>query len=491
MRPFAGDALRALIFANILGAAGCVLLAHLLALQAFRSRRAAAAAAFLTASSPLLWFYGSIGQAYVWEAFNALVFANLAWRAARRARAPRYRAAEHRRGRVGGTLVWAAAFSGALGFFGGLRPFDVAFFLPLWILVVLRARRRLAVAAVGVPLLGLGILTWLVPTALASGGWKAYVASCLKHGSRVGEVVWKTPVMVVANLSNMVLWSAAGLGAATLAALWVVGLRRRAIREAVGPWSGAGARWAAAIVPASAFYILGHLGQPGYVLTVVPLLIVILAGALDIALRPPPSAPSFALVVCGMAVANCAFFLAAAPLPVPMAGTRSLPSWLAPAARLANGSALNFTWGEIRDNDAFCRSWQSYVRAHFNPEDTVLVAETTPSRRIYDRLITYHLREYALLALNHSWHRHTWYRPGLVPRSGGPTVLVPQSARHLVWLVSDLPLWADAGARGIFTELAVFRARTRQMRVLELPAGSLPVSYLGFRLVQAEAVQKR
>jgi len=121
----------------------------------------------------------------------------------------------------------------------------------------------------------------------------------------------------------------------------------------------------------------------------------------------------------------------------------------------------------------------------------VLVVEVAAKRKIYDRQIAYHLGEYAILSLNQSWHRHTWYRTGIVPGSAGPTVLVPRSVRHLVWLVSDLPPWADAATRGLFTERAVFRTRTRQMRVLELPAASLPISYLGFRLAQGEDEKKR
>jgi len=468
--PLAREAHRALIYANLLGSFACVVLAYLLAARVFGNRRAAVAASVLAATSPLLWFYGSVGERYVWEAVSVLTIAYLAWRAAH-----------------SGGLGWLAVLSGALGLVGGLGPFHVVFLLPLWAWVVLRnPPRPLAAAAVGLPLVAAGIVAWLLPTVLMSGGWGAYRTACLRFGSGVTWAGWRTPAAVIGNLKNFVAWVGAGFGAAIFPALWLVLSRRAAVGRAVGPWSGAGAFWIAAIAPASAFYILGHLSKPGYMLAVVPLLIVILAGALDIALGTQRGMPWRAFVLSASAAANCAFFLCAAPLPVRSPDTWSLPSWRLRLARQVNRSVLDLTWGEIRDHDSFCRRWQCYARAHFRREDTVLVGEEARGRRGYPRQMAYYLREYLILGLDHQRHRHAWYRCGARQCVGGRVVAVPPGARHLVWLVEDLPAGADTATRSRFAHRATLLGRARELQVLELPTNTLPISYLGFRVVRAE-----
>jgi hypothetical protein len=223
---------------------------------------------------------------------------------------------------------------------------------------------------------------------------------------------------------------------------------------------------------------------------VVPLLIVLVAGALDIAARSG-GARSFAFAVGTCAAANCAFFLLAMPLPVRMADTWSLPSWRLRLERQANRSMLDFTWAEIRDHDALCRKWQSYARGHFAREDTAFVGEYAPGRRVYSREMVYYLGQYAILGLAHDSMRHTWYFPNMPPRAGGRRVLVPSGIKRLVWLVEDLPPRADAATRALFIHRATLLGRARQMVVLELPASRLPVSYLGFRLTRARPEGRR
>jgi hypothetical protein len=100
--------------------------------------------------------------------------------------------------------------------------------------------------------------------------------------------------------------------------------------------------------------------------------------------------------------------------------------------------------------------------------------------------MAYYLREYLVLGLDHQRHRHTWYRWGVRPRMGGRVAVVPSGARHLVWLVEDLPAGADTATRSRFAHRATLLGRARELRVLELPTNTLPISYLGFRVVRAE-----
>src|SRR5690606_32445133 len=110
-------------------------------------------------------------------------------------------------------------------------------------------------------------LAWLIPLLWLSGGPAAYIEQSRALGELAGgptSVLSGTPGGVAQNLLLVVLGFVAGLGAALVLLLAPTPVRRT--------WPHSAARqllllWAA---PALAVYLLGHTGQVGYVLFLLP-----------------------------------------------------------------------------------------------------------------------------------------------------------------------------------------------------------------------------
>ena len=225
-------------------------------------------AALLFGTSPLLWYYSEVALTYAAEA--ALVVP-LVW-ACHHARSER--SVRH--------LLVASVLLAVLG---SLRQSALALLLPLWLYTAARFGWSHRLWAAG--LLGLTTLLWAVPLLWLAGGPATY----LREGLALTRVVGGHTSVLAGNLP--------GLGhnaflvlAGTLAGVHLgLGVILLAHLKGAGALSGLGAGnriffllWA---LPALLTYLLGHTGQAGYTLLLLPIWFLWLAGALAGLVRAP------------------------------------------------------------------------------------------------------------------------------------------------------------------------------------------------------------
>ncbi len=218
-------------------------------------------AALLFGTSPLLWYYSEVALTYAAEV--ALVIP-LVWACHR---AWSERSARH--------LLLASVL---LALLGGLRQSALALLLPLWLYTSARFgwSRRLWAAG----LLGATTLLWLAPLLWLAGGPAAY----LREGFALAQLVGGQTSVLAGNFAglghNATLVLAGTLGGVHLGLGVIVVAHLRGTRVLSN--LGAGERtffllWA---LPALLTYLLGHTGQAGYVLLLLPIWFLWLAGAL-------------------------------------------------------------------------------------------------------------------------------------------------------------------------------------------------------------------
>lgn len=270
-----GDPNAALVAVSAL----CGGLAGLVALVVGRALFGTAAgvtAAAVLATSPLAWQYGAV--AYPYTLLAALV------------------------GALGPLLWWSrghgtrdvALVSAVFGLAAGFRQ-DVLLVLgPLWVFTAWRGPRAAAVSALAV---AAGALTWIVPSAAASGGIARYADMVVRQwtgaaGSAVETNVAITGVGLAALL--FAAWPFALIGA------WQVA-RDPCLRPLFLLWT----------LPALALYLFVHVGVGGYVLSLaVPLAVLAGVGAAHLA-RAARWAPIVAAAVALACLANASWFLTA------------------------------------------------------------------------------------------------------------------------------------------------------------------------------------
>jgi hypothetical protein len=337
-RLLTGDSNAALVVISVL-ASGLTAAAVYLLCRRHAGRAFALVIALGAATAPLAWTYGEVAMPYALLGLLSIVFA-VVLRDAR-------------------SRPWPAALvaSAGLGLAAGFRQ-DVLLLLgPLW-LWVLAARpwreRALCIAAVGI-----AGLAWFLPSALLSGGLTAYLASLGGQASRVNEL---SPAgggdALVRNtlLTVYALW----WGLLGFALLLVAGIvARLRTRRHLSDDAAFFALW---LVPAALVYVTIHIGDPGYLMSVLPGLYVACAALLaPIAARAPRAivGVSALLVVLNVLV----FALSDAP----------------------------FSRRAIARHDALVTFRATFVRLAFAPGSTVILAQS-------EYLTTrYYLPEYRVL----------------------------------------------------------------------------------------------
>lgn len=229
--------------------------------------RAGVAAGLLLVTSVTFWTYGEVALAYPALAAFSVLTALFAYETVFLGR---------------DRLVWCAA-AYALG--TGFRPDLTLFLAPLVLLAALRQPRRRVVAAVAVA--GGGVLAWLVPVALVSGGADQYLAVFSAYAA-VDVVERYSPTSrgvlgLAVNVRDTAQYLFFALYGSVLvvvagALLW---LRPRPERP---EWRLLGflVLWA---LPMSAFYLLLHVGDPGYVFSLLPPVLLVGVGGLARALQ--------------------------------------------------------------------------------------------------------------------------------------------------------------------------------------------------------------
>lgn len=477
------DALGALTLLAALASALTVGLVYRLAWRLY-DRPTAILSALVLATSPLFWVHGAVPLSYAAEAALAAAVASLAW--------------ELREGRR--STLWASAL--VLGLAGGVRQSILIVLLPLWLQAAWAGFRRWRPFLGALALLAGTVLAWLVPMVWLTGGVQRYVEAGVElYGSTVRATTvldpsgrWQDNVVGVGE--GLI----AGLGLFLPLVLWIAGRPLFRGWGRLGPRASLFALW---VVPPLLVYALVHLGQPGYLLTVLPALAILAARGVVLAARgaPAPSRPlgigessgsgatrrslrlaGVGAVAAGVLAAHAAFFVVAGPVDVRFPATDApWPTRLDARLRaLYRFSLWANTAGGLREREDVIATYVSAVKTGFDPSDTILVTEQG-NRRSY------------------AWFRHvTYYLPGFrvyhlrledpVPRylvtpEPGPgvtpdprTLVLPASARRLVWVVD---YWNPAAARppGL-----VARPLAHGRWLFVLPVGRRPLEYAGFEI---------
>ena len=326
------DSDHALVLVSI-AASGVAAAALYLLCRRFSGRALSLLLTAAFATDPLLWLHGEVAMPYVLLAPAGTIIA-LAFLEAR-----------------GGTALRLAAASLLFGTLAGFRQDLLLFLLPLWLWMLwpapLRARLLAAIA------LGVACLLWFIPSAALSDGPARYIASTLHQFTGLPGVSANEGRSVDVNLV-LVGWSL-WWGLLLLApALAVLGLARAAAsfrRTAlVDARDGAAVFFALWLLPALLFYVFIHIGEWGFVLSLVPGCYT----ALGWLLRPivprlsRPVRLGGGLIVAASAVLGAALFLA--------------------------GSDPVFSAESLRAHDRATDAKTAYIRAHFPADATVVLA---------------------------------------------------------------------------------------------------------------------
>jgi hypothetical protein len=357
-----------------------VLLLYRLGWQLY-GRGTALLAALGLAASPLFWAYGVVGLSYAVEAALATGIALGAW--------------GMRQGNVR-SLVGSALL---LGLGGGVRQSMLLILGPLWLAMAWHGFRRPGPVLAGLGLVALTTATWLAPM-LWLTGLHRYLAATIE--------LYESTVHATTLLGGGWTRNVVGLGEALLVGVGVFlpvlvwGLRPAPARRLYsGGRTAFLALWA---LPALAIYVLVHLGQHGYLLTVLPACYLLVGRSLlevwsrGLGRRAPAVrrlAMAGALAV--LLGAHVAFFTAAGPVDVPILASDA--PWRARA--LSELRALyrfrlwSHTAGGLREQEAVIAAYVAAIRSRFDPRDTVLVTELgNPRSYPWFRHVLYYLPEY-------------------------------------------------------------------------------------------------
>lgn len=264
-RLFTGDSNTAIVVISVL-ASGLSAAAVYLLCRRYADRALALVIALGAATAPLAWTYGEVAMPYALLGLLSIVLAVLL----RDARA----------------RPWPAALiaSAALGLAAGFRQ-DVLLLLgPLWLwMLAARSWRERVLCIVAVGIAG---LAWFLPSMSLSGGLTAYLASLGGQASRVSEL---SPAAGSDALVRNTLLTVYALfwGLLGFALLLVAGLvARLRARNRLTEDAAFFALW---LVPAALIYLTIHIGDPGYLMSMLPGLYVACAALLaPIARRAAP-----------------------------------------------------------------------------------------------------------------------------------------------------------------------------------------------------------
>ena len=250
------DANAAYVWLSVLASVGAVWCTVLVGGRLFGTATGVLGGLILTTSS-LFWGQGVVAYPYAFLALFSSLIVLLALR--------------NRSGGHDTTLVSAAL----LAIVGGFRPELVPFLLPLWLWGAWRRPRWRWLAGLG--LLVVLIAAWYVPMIWLSGGWQTYQSASsgyflffLRATSGFGKLL----LAVLENTRTLVGYAYNGMGLALLPLLYIAGRFFAPPRLVSDTRAQVLALW---LAPPLAFYLLIHIGNPGYLLSFLPALCLLTA----------------------------------------------------------------------------------------------------------------------------------------------------------------------------------------------------------------------
>lgn len=386
-----GDSNAALVAVSVVASALAAAAVYLLA-RRFAPRAVAAVAALGFAAGPLVWHESEIGLPYALLALLSTTLAAL------------FHRATSSRERILASLAFGVA--------AGFRQ-DLPLLLgPLWVWMMwssawsVRAR-GLAVAAVA-------CLTWFVPTAALSGGLGAYASSVVTQATQVGTTFSSVARGTTGLVENLLLTLySLGWGLFAFVFPLIAFPLARMLARRRTDLRGEGTFFALWIAPPFAVYVILHIGDPGYVLSIIPGLYVATA-ALLAQLAGGAAGRSGAVSGASLVALNVLAFVVVADGP--------------------------FSADAIARHDRSLEARVAYVREHYPVSGTVVLAQFEYV------FVRHYLREYRALFYGES--------PENLSRTPIPVTVAPQRTRVILFgptatlppdLRRDLPL-ANEGA---------------------------------------------
>lgn len=350
MNQVTGDPNTSLTILSIIGGSLAPALLYIFA-RRFMSNGFAVLTAVLFGISPLIWYYSEVALTYAAEAAVGMAFLAMAHRGMK---------SVSTRDLLAATVL--------LSLVGALRQSAMLFLIPVWLYVVWQYPWRERIRSVGV--MGVASLLWVGPLLWFSGGPATYIRESRALADLIGG---QTSIlsMNLAGLGMNVNYVVAGVllgvnvGLLVIAVALVAGIRPlqrldRKDRIFFGLW----------VVPALLTFILGHTGQLGYILLVLPSLFIIAGISIEelsrIAVRNR-STLQRSLVVTGVAMFALISTYSFAGLP------SAAYSWARPnAGEQESSTARHLLQYDIESNDGHWRSFAELVRA-YDPERTVVL----------------------------------------------------------------------------------------------------------------------
>ncbi|GIW07894.1 MAG: hypothetical protein KatS3mg060_2699 [Dehalococcoidia bacterium] len=373
---FAGDANGALVTVSMLLSSAAPALTYLLGAALF-SRLAGLGGGIFMMTSVTFWSYGGLALAYpALAVFSTWV----AWSA--------YRTTWQ--GDRGAWLPLAVAY----GVGGGFRPDLLLFLGPIWMVGLVRVGWRRLGAAVA--LTAALLASWLVPTVALSGGVGKYLAVLQAYTDRdVLDRYSSTRGGVGALLSTL-----RDLVSYTWYALYALVLPLVAGAIALLVWRPRpDGRWlffTIWLAPLLLFYVVVHIGDPGYVFSFLPALCILASQAIVALARRLTSRRTIGLAAAALAAVamlNAGIFLFSSRL-LTAQGVREHDRQLAAkiaALRAApnDGATLLLSYDSYRHLQYYLPEWRSSLWVDpfaAAPQQTALAPETRWLLVVDDRL---------------------------------------------------------------------------------------------------------
>lgn len=259
------DANLTIVFISIMFSLLTVIVLYFLGKQLF-SRKIAIIGAILLIFSPIFWFYGEIATIYPSESFLAILIAYTSYMAFK--------------GNLKNDKKFFYISTLILGLAGGFRQDLIPFMFPLWFFCLFYQNRHYKRIITAFALLAISILLWLLPTIILAGGLETY----LNAGGHFSASFKTSSILFGASLSNQLLmdgmlvsWLMIGLGflGGFLIILFLIMKRKTVLNKRMlkNPKFIFLSLW---ILPSFLFLVFIPLSKPGYSLTFLPALSLIL-----------------------------------------------------------------------------------------------------------------------------------------------------------------------------------------------------------------------
>jgi len=368
--------------------------------------------ALLTIVSPLVWFHGEVALSYLLEFFWVPLVVYFCYKMQ--------------------TKSWWALLASALliGMAGGVRPNTPVFLFPLWAIGIIIHKYPLRKILVALLVMGLGVLIWAVPMVMMSGGLMKYIEVMRWwQNQHLEESASLAGVAKNVIRFGMYMIYTLGLGLIPLAVATgrnlsdIVYLLKKDWRaQTLAGW----------ILPATGYFTIIHLRQPGHTFTILPAFL-LLTGLAIVSLsceRGPFRRNVWIGATAAVVIVNTLFFLIG-------------PTYLFGDTRMLFTTP---TWNAIHDYDTYVTVRLNTIRGAFSPEETAVLA-----RGRNFRLPDFYLSDFQLPSLSHMLNSspvrledpiHTlvilddWTLPELPPSVTLQSVPLP-NGEHLSYITWD------------------------------------------------------